>query len=135
MCKKGSRCWSDTSARKASLEKRLSKSRASLKAVRAQKTQASNAGDFTAFAKHRKQEETLISRVATVTTELRHNQRDMDGTKTGRKQLETQLAQASTLKERNELQNRIAAAEALRFARQYAYEQETSPRIPLLRIA
>jgi hypothetical protein len=59
----------------------------------------------------------------------------MDGTKTGRNMLETQLAQVTDSKERKELEGRLAAASALRFAREYAYEQEVNPRVPLLRIA
>lgn len=135
MCRKGSRCWSDTSARKASLDNRVMKAKAKLKTVRSNKTKASQAGDFNAYSKFRKQEELLSSRVEKLTTEVRHNQRDMDGTKTGRNMLETQLAQTGPSKERRELENRLAAASALRFAREYAYEQEVNPRIPLLRIA
>lgn len=135
MCKKGSRCFSDTNARKVSLEKRVAKNKAELKSVRANKTKASNAGNFTAFSKFRKQEEALLSRAEKLNKELRHNQRDLDGTKTGRAQLEEQLAQTTDVRERKELQTRLAAAAALRFARQYAYEQEVNPRVPLLRIA
>jgi predicted nucleic acid-binding Zn-ribbon protein len=135
MCKKGSRCWSDTSARKVSLDNRVTKAKASLKTVRANKTKASKEGNFNAFSKFRKQEETLVSRVESLNKEIRHNQRDMDGTKTGRNQVEEQLAHVSDPKERKELEGRLAAASALRFARQYAYEQDVNPRIPLLRIA
>lgn len=135
MCQKGSRCYSDTKARKQSLEKRVSKNKTNLKSIRANKVKASNAGDFNAFAKFRKQEEVALSRLSSLKKELRHNQRDMDGTKTGRRELEAKLADTSDAKERQELKNRIASAEALRFARQYAYEQETNPRVPLLRIA
>lgn len=135
MCRKGSRCWSDTSARKVSLDNRVMKAKTKLKNVRSNKTKASKAGDFNAYSKFRKQEELLSSRVEKLTTEVRHNQRDMDGTKTGRNMLETQLAQVADVKERKELEGRLAAASALRFAREYAYEQEINPRIPLLRIA
>jgi hypothetical protein len=83
----------------------------------------------------RKQEEALVSRVEKLNTEIRHNLRDMDGTKTGRNALEAELAHVTDSKERKELEGRIAAASALRFARQYAYEQEVNPRVPLLRIA
>jgi predicted nucleic acid-binding Zn-ribbon protein len=135
MCKKGSRCWSDTSARKVSLDNRVTKAKAKLKTCRVNKTKASKAGDFNAYAKFRKQEEVLLSRVENLNKEIRHNQRDMDGTKTGRNQLEEQLARVTDPKERKELEGRLAAAAALRFARQYAYEQEVNPRVPLLRIA
>lgn len=135
MCRKGSRCWSDTSARKESLDNRVTKAKGKLKTVRANKTKASKAGDFNAYSKFRKQEELLSSRVEKLNTEVRHNQRDMDGTKTGRNMLEAQLAQVTDPKERKELEGRLAAASALRFAREYAYEQEVNPRVPLLRIA
>jgi hypothetical protein len=135
MCTKGSRCYSDTKAKQVSLENRVKKARTSLKAVRASKNKASGAGDFNAFSKFRKQEEALLSRVENLNTQMRHNQRDIDGTKTGRKQLEAQLSQTGDPKARKDLTDRLAAAEALRFAREYAYEQETNPRVPLLRIA
>lgn len=135
MCMRGSRCWSDTKARHVSLENRMSKTIKSLKSVQENQTKASKAGDFTAYSKHRKQAEALSSRVENLNTQLRHNQRDMDGTKTGRKKLEAEIAQTGDPAERDKLTNRIAAADALRFAREYAYEQETNPRTPLLRIA
>lgn len=135
MCRKGSRCWSDTSARKESLDNRVMTAKTKLKNVRSNKTKASKAGDFNAYSKFRKQEELLSSRVEKLNTEIRHNQRDMDGTKTGRNILEAQLAEVTNPKERKELESRLAAASALRFAREYAYEQEVHPRVPLLRIA
>ena len=135
MCKKGSRCWSDTSAKKVSLDNRAKKVKTQLKTIRANKTKASNSGDFNAFSKFRKQEEALRSRLDGLNKEIRHNQRDMDGTKTGRVKLEEQLSQTTDPKQRKELENRLSSAAALRFARQYAYEQEQNPRVPLLRIA
>lgn len=135
MCTRGSRCWSDTKAKHVSLENRVRKSMESLKSVQENQTKASKAGDFTAYSKYRKQGEALSSRIENLNTQLRHNQRDMDGTKTGRRKLEAQIAQTGDPKERDKLTNRIAAAEALRFAREYAYQQETNPRTPLLRIA
>lgn len=135
MCTRGSRCWSDTKAKHVSLEKRMQKAKSSLKSVRDSITNASKAGDFTAYSKLRKQEESVTSRIQNLNTQLRHNQRDMDGTKTGRKKLEAQIAQTGDAKERKQLTDRLAAAEALRFAREYAYQQEANPRTPLLRIA
>lgn len=131
----GPRCWSDSKKKDTSLTSRLTKAEEALTTNRTEARKAARGGDLTAFAKLRKEEEKLVVKVNNLRTDVRHNQRDMDGTKTGMRKLDEQIALCETEQERSELLQRKQNAEAARFARSHALETLQSKRKPLLRIA
>jgi hypothetical protein len=137
MCqaKPGPRCWSDSKKKDASLTGRLTTAEKALTTNRTKAREAAQGGDLTAFARLRKEEEKLVVKVNNLRTEVRHNQRDMDGTKTGLRKIDEQIALCENEKERTELLQRKQHAEAARFARSHALETIQSNRKPLLRIA
>jgi chromosome segregation ATPase len=106
-----------------------------LKAKRSELKSTAKAGDLIRYDKLRKEEEKLIVRVNNLRREIRHNQRDIDGTKTGMKVLDEQIASSDDNKAMKELESRKSQAEALRMSRSHALSVITSERKPLLRIA
>jgi uncharacterized protein with PIN domain len=137
MCqaKPGPRCWSDSNATAKSLNARLKAAEEKLKAARAESQAAAAEGSLTRFGRLRKAEEKLVVKVNNLRREIRHNQRDLDGTKTGLKNLEAAVAVCEDSDEMKELENRKSQAEQLRMSRAHALETLTSDRRPVLRIA
>ena len=131
----GPRCWSDSNATAQSLNRRLATTEKALKAKRSELKATAKAGDLIRYDKLRKDEEKLVVRVNNIRREIRHNQRDIDGTKTGIRVLDEQIAQCDDAKELKELEARKAQAEALRMSRSHALESIQTDRKPLLRIA
>jgi hypothetical protein len=131
----GPRCWSDSNATARSLTKRLTRAEKDLEANRSAAKNAAGAQDFARFARLRKAEEKLVVKVNDLRREVRHNQRDIDGTKTGLRNLDAMIATCDNADHVRELENRKAQAEALRFQRAHALETKTANRLPVLRIA
>jgi len=142
MCQEapGPRCWSDTCKTRKSLQSRLDKAEAALSDTRKKMDAASLKQDYAAYEKLRGEETARVAAVKVVKAEMSLNQRDMDGTRTGRRKLEEALANASSDREAQEIQTRIRTGESLRFSRMHALEisrakRENSAHRPLLRIA
>jgi chromosome segregation ATPase len=131
----GPRCWSDSNATARSLQQRLKTAEGKLTSVRSEKNKAASDGDLTRFGKFRKEEEKLVVRVNDLRRDVRHNQRDIDGTKTGLRKLDEAIAVCEDPKQLRELEARRAQAEAIRVARSHALATLTSGVRPMLRIA
>lgn len=131
----GPRCWSDSAKTGKSLTKRLMTAETALESNRSKATEAAKAGDLAAYDKLHKEQEKLVVRVNNLRAAVRHNQRDIDGTKTGVRNLEEQIALSDDSNDLKELQDRKAQAEALRMSRAHALQTLQSGRKPLLRIA
>lgn len=142
MCQEapGPRCWSDTCKTRKSLQSRLDKAETALRDTRKKMDAASRNNDYAAYEKLRGEETAKLAALKVIKAEMSLNQRDMDGTRTGRRKLEEALANASTDREAKEIETRIRTGESLRFSRMHALEiararREDSSLRPLLRIA
>lgn len=132
----GLRCSYDTQKKVDTLTTRVGEVDDQLSAARKELKVASVSNDFTAYQKAKKVTLKLQARRNGLTTKLRHAQRDLDGTKTGRKKLEAEMAAASSEAEVAELRNRLRASEALRLCRTTALDiKQTEGYVPALRFA
>lgn len=132
----GLRCSYDTQKKVDTLTTRIGEVDDQLSAARKDLKAASASTDFTAYQKAKKVAVKLQSRRSVLVTKLRHAQRDLDGTKTGRKKLEAEMAAASSDAEVSELRARLRASEALRLCRTTALEiKQTEGYVPALRFA
>lgn len=129
----GPRCWADTSKAHKKLQTRLEKAQSDLDAVRKKMNAAASAGSYGDFEKLRNEEESMVVKVNNLRTAFVHNQRDMDGTKTGLRMLEEQISTADSDIERKGLEDRLKQAAAMRVLRDHAPQRMADA--PLLRIA
>lgn len=137
MCdaKPGLRCWADTSKRSTSLETKAENVDASIKEVRNELSAAAKNSDFSQYSKLKRRESALKQRSEKMRTAIRHNQRDMDSTKTGQKQLDELIANAEDDHELESYMIRKKTSMALRFQRSTAVEELNASQKPLLRVA
>lgn len=135
MCDVGSRCFSDSCKTAVSLQKKLDTTVSKLTDTQERILSASSKGNFGAYSKARKLEGDLIAKKELLIAEIRHNQRDIDGTKTGAGNLEKEIAVANSDKEVAGLLLRQRTASAMRFARKHAAEVNASGYVPMLRVA
>jgi len=135
MCSPQGRCYSDSHSKAQSLRSRIAKNYDKL-ADNTKKLQAAlTAKSFATYEKLRSVRERIIGWIKDLTRELRYVQRDIDGTKKGRKLIEEEMAATNDPKVVEALQVRIKQAEAMRFQRQHAFQYVAEHRTPLLRIA
>jgi len=127
MCQKnGARCYNDSSKKLGKIQAKLTSAKSELAA--AQKS------DFRAYSKHRNTVASLEKKVEGLATSLRHTQRDVDSTRTGRKLLAEQIYNAKTPEQLRELDVRRRTAEGIRFSREHAGELIESGYQPAIRL-
>lgn len=131
----GPRCFNDSNKRMAKLNAKLEKTQADLDVARKGLDDAAKASNFNAYSKAKKQVTLLEKKVEQVSTDIRHTQRDIDSTLTGRKAIEKAMASASTKSELNALDIRRRTAEALRFNREHALALKENGQVPAIRFA
>lgn len=136
MCqaKPGPRCYADSSKRLKTLSARVSKAEQKLDAARTAMTEAGRREDFAAYAKAKKAAETAEKAVAPLRAELRHTQRDVDSTKTGRRHLDEKIQSATSKTELTALENRKAAGEILYAWRENALSHAQDGYQPVIRL-
>lgn len=128
----GPRCWSDSCKTMNSYMNRLARNGEKLTEVRSEIEKAEISQDFRKYTSLRNKETKILEARKGLVTDARHAQRDIDGTKTGRRQLEAAMARTDNDAERKKLENRIRAGEALRFCRDRALAHRREPRVPAL---
>lgn len=116
------RCHHHSSAKLTKLDAGIASAKSALDAALRERNKiaSSPSPDYNKFVKARKAVTVAENQLAALETERRHVQRDVDGTKTGLKALETQLKSASSVKEIRELELRIAQADTIRENREHA---------------
>lgn len=131
----GPRCFKDSSVKLSKLQDKAATISARNAEVEAKLTDARKSGNArevqrlsTALHEGKQREESL-------NTQIRHTQRDVDGTRTGQRALQQEIEETADSTKVRELQARLSASEALRFARKHALELATSGRPPMIRIA
>lgn len=137
MCqeKPGPRCWDDTCKTASSFDRRLQKSTEKLVLNKKQLVAAERSKNFSTYTSLRRTRDGLVAKHQEILRDARWNQRDIDGTRRGKALLESQIAMSDNDIEIKGLQQRIAQADALRYARECALKQKKEGRKPLLRIA
>lgn len=137
MCqaKPGPRCYADSSKRLKTLAARVETAEGKRDAAVSKMKDASRARDLVAFSKARREKERAEKALKPLRDELRHTQRDVDSTKTGRRELDDQILEASSKDELKTLENRKAAAELLYAWRENALQIKQEGYQPVIRIA
>ena len=136
MCQKnGIRCYNDSHKKVVKLTQKLGVAETNLKVAKNQLASAARKSDFNAFSKVRKNVTACEEKVATLTTAIRHTQRDVDSTLTGRRELEAAMAKAETKAEMDALDVRRRTGEAVRFTREHALSLTERNYVPPIRFA
>lgn len=122
MCqaKPGPRCAADTKPKLEKHQAKLDRVAKSVEVSKAKQTAAMQAGDFTAYARARKQTDALEAKLSTLTTETQHVLRDYDGTKTGSRELSQQMVETVDNNEYQALDIRRGSAHCLYVVREHA---------------
>lgn len=135
MCQKnGARCYNDSSKKLNKLTDKLNAANSELAAAQKALSVAGRKTDFRAFSKFKKQISNLEKKQEELTTEIRHTQRDVDSTRTGRKLLAEEIYNAKTPEKQRELDIRRRTAEGIRCAREHAGELAESGYQPAIRL-
>jgi len=135
MCQKnGARCYNDSSKKLGKIQAKLTSAKSELAAAQKSQTIAGSKADFRAYSKHRNTVASLEKKVEGLATSLRHTQRDVDSTRTGRKLLAEQIYNAKTPEQLRELDVRRRTAEGIRFSREHAGELIESGYQPAIRL-
>lgn len=130
----GPRCFNDSNKRLGKLKTHVESLSSELTRVNEALTVATKAGNASEVKKLSDRKVVVSGKLNSLTIEVRHTQRDVDGTLTGRKELAAALESARDVKVINELQVRLRAGAALRMARESALEWATSGRPAPIRL-
>lgn len=131
----GPRCFNDSSKRVTTLTKKLSVINLQVAKAEETLTIAASKKDFTAYANARKNVTELKDKATELSTKIRHTQRDIDSTLTGRRALDSALSEATTSSEIREIEQRQRAGEAIRFSREHALMLKQEGRLPAIKFA
>lgn len=121
MCQShGTRCYNDSNKKLVKLTAKLVSAQSELTLAQKQLIAASRKSDFdfNQYAKLRKSITAFTAKKVKLQEDVCHVQRDVDGTLTGRKQLEQLRLSATTKKEIDELDVRRRTASSNRLARE-----------------
>lgn len=129
----GPRCFNDSNKRMVKLQSKLSNYETELNSARKELIRVAKTQDFTGFSKIRGKVNVLEGKVNKYQTEIRHTQRDIDSTLSGRKVLEEAMKQARTKSELDALEVRRRTSDALRFNREHALDLKKSGFVPPIR--
>lgn len=130
----GPRCFKDSSMKLSKLQDKAATVSARNAEVEAKLSDARKSGNAREVQRLSATLHEGKQREESLTTQIRHTQRDVDGTRTGQRVLRDELEETTDPKVARELQARLSAAEALRFARKHALELATSERLPMIRL-
>lgn len=130
----GPRCFKDSSVKLSKLQDKAATISARNAEVQAKLDDARKSGNAREVQKLSTTLKEGTARYEDLEKQIRHTQRDVDGTRTGQRALKEQLEEAGNTPEARELIARLHAAEALRFARTHALELANSGRPPMIRI-
>jgi chromosome segregation ATPase len=122
----GARCYNDSSKKLDKINAKLTTARGELSAAQGVLADSARKSDFRSYAKTRKQIDGLQKKVDSYETDLRHTQRDVDSTRTGRKMLAEEIKNARTKEDLKALDVRRRTAEGIRFSREHAGELKKS---------
>jgi chromosome segregation ATPase len=122
----GARCYNDSSKKLDKINAKLTTARGELAAAKKAMDDSARKSDFRSYAQTRKQFDNLQKKVETYETDVRHTQRDVDSTRTGRKLLTEATKNARTKEELKALDIRRRTAETIRFSREHAGELKQS---------
>jgi regulator of replication initiation timing len=131
----GPRCYNDSSRRLGQLEKRVGKYVAECDDLEKSISKAVSENKASEVKKLSERKTAVTNRLETVKTELRHTQRDVDGTLTGRRKLNDEIASASDPALITELETRLKTGQGQRFAREHALERLNSGKPAPIRFA
>lgn len=131
----GPRCFNDSSKRVATLSNKLSNVSDQIRSAKTEMNKAATAKDFNAYAAARKNVTELETKATVLTTQIRHTQRDIDSTLTGRRQLDSELASATTSSAIKSIEQRQRAGDAIRFSREHALMLKQEARMPAIKFA
>jgi chromosome segregation ATPase len=116
----GPRCYNDSSRKLGQLEKRIAKYVGERDDLDKRLAKAVSENKTSEAKKLSESRTKIINRLEAVSTELRHTQRDVDGTLTGRRHLTDEISKASDPNTITELETRLKTGQGQRFAREHA---------------
>lgn len=132
----GPRCFNDSSRKLKQLVNRRDKISKEITVANTALIEAHNSGaKASEIKKLMEHKRVLVSRLEAVELEVRHTQRDVDGTLTGRRNLMDELEKTHDPKAIENLEVRLRAGAALRLARETALEYASSGRPAPIRFA
>lgn len=131
----GPRCFKDSSVKLSRLQDKASLLRSRNAEVASKLGEARKAGNAREVSRLSAALHDGEQRVNGLETQIRHTQRDVDGTRTGQRALQSELEATDDAVKAKEIQARLSASEALRVARKHALDIATSGRPPMIRIA
>lgn len=130
----GPRCFKDSSSKMVSLSKKAETIRARNEQVEADLRAANKAGNVKEVRRLSHLLADGNTKLKQVETTIVHTQRDVDGTRTGRKNLEAEIAATRSPEVAAQLEQRLRAADALRFMRTNAASRVSDGVPPLIRL-
>lgn len=116
----GPRCYADSSKQLAATTAKLERARTAQVTYGQRMDAAADAKNFSDYAKAKKRYEASKVTITDLEKKASYIQRDVDGTKTGAKQLKEAMAAATSPAELRVLQHRERAAAGLRYGREKA---------------
>lgn len=130
----GPRCYNDSSRKLSQLKNRVIKLKDENTKLELAISSAQAANNSSEVKKLTDRKSMLTSKVTGLETEIRHVQRDVDGTLTGRRHLQDELETARDPKAIREIEIRLRAGAALRHARETALDWASSNRPAPIRL-